>query len=82
MRRVALLAILLALAACTKATVNPIDARTFRIEGPIIAGGSDVPNRRAATMVCPNGYRVIKRDETRNPFGEIGVETDWTIRCI
>ena len=82
MRAAALLAILVALAACTKATIDPVDARTFQIKGPIIAGGSDAPNRRAATRVCPNGYRVLNQKETRNPFGEIGVETDWTIRCL
>jgi hypothetical protein len=82
MRPAALLAILVALAACTKASVDPVDARTFTIKGPIIPGSSDAPNRRAAMRVCPNGYRVIKQSENRNPFGEIGVETDWTIRCL
>jgi hypothetical protein len=77
---------LLALAACTEATGSRIDDRTFRIEGPAIPGGSDAPNRRVATRLCPNGYRVLDSIDRRNsPDGyrdELGVFTVWTIRCI
>lgn len=83
MRAVVMLLIpLAALAACTQANINRVDARTYSIEGPIVPGGSDAPNRRAALRVCPNGYRVIDRQEHRNPFGEAGVETDWKVRCL
>ncbi len=82
MRFLVPLAILLALAAYTTATINQVDARTFSIEGPIVGGGSDAPNRRAAMRVCPGGYYVLKRSEERNKFAEIGVATNWTIRCI
>ena len=77
---------LLALAACTEATADRIDDRTFHIEGPGIPGGSDVPTRRTAARLCPNGYRVLDSIERRNsPDGyrdENGVFTNWTIRCI
>jgi hypothetical protein len=77
---------LLALAACTEATASRIDNRTFRVEGPGIPGGSDAPNRRVASRLCPNGYRVLDSIDRRNtPDGyrdESGVFTTWTIRCI
>ncbi len=86
MRVLAVIA-LLALAACSQATVSRLDNRTFRIEGPGVPGGSDAPNRRMAARLCPNGYRVLDSIERRNtPDGyrdDIGsVFTNWTIRCI
>jgi hypothetical protein len=77
---------LLALAACTQATASRLDDRTFRVEGPGIPGGSDAPNRRLATRLCPNGYRVLDSIERRNTpdnyRDEPGVFTIWTIRCV
>ena len=77
---------LLALAACTTATASRVDDRTFRIEGPGLPSGSDVPNRRLAERLCPKGYRLLDSIERRNtPDGyreEPGVFTNWTIRCI
>ena len=85
MRRLLLLA-LLGLAACTQAQASRVDERTFRIEGPGVPGGADEPNRRAATRVCPKGYRVIDQETHRNgpnPYvTEPGVYTNWTIRCL
>ena len=60
MRRFLLLAIL-ALAACTEASISRIDSRTFAIESPGIPGGSEAPNRRLAERACPGGYRVMDR---------------------
>ena len=84
--RYLLLIAILGLAACTEATASRVDSRTFRIDGPGLPGGSDAPNRRIATRLCPNGYRVIDRVERRNtPDGwseAPGVFTDWTIRCL
>jgi hypothetical protein len=84
MRRSALVAFLAVLsaglAACTESAVSRIDADTFRIEGPGIAGGSDAPNRRLARQACPKGYRVIESSERREP--DWGTFTNWTIRCL
>ena len=86
MRPLVLLALLLALAACTQASASRVDARTFKITGPGIPGGSDVPNQRLATRLCPNGYRVIDSITRHNtPDGyrdEYGDFTNWTIRCL
>ena len=80
------LCLVLALAGCTEATADRIDSRTFKIEGPGLPAGSDAPNRRLATRVCPKGYRVLEAIERRNsPDGyseEPGVFTHWTIRCL
>jgi hypothetical protein len=77
---------LLALTACTQANASRVDARTFRIDGPGVPGGSSVPDQRMAARLCPNGYRVLDSIERRNsPDGyrdEPGVFTNWTIRCI
>ncbi len=76
----------LGLTACTQATASRVDERTFRIEGPALPSGSDAPNRRLASQLCPKGYRVIDQVQRRNtPDGfrqETGVFTNWTIRCI
>jgi hypothetical protein len=84
--RFPLILAILALAACSQATVSRIDSRTFAIQGPGVPGGSDVPNRRLASRVCPNGYRVLTKDVRRHtPDGasdEPGVFTNWTIRCL
>lgn len=86
MRALVLVSVLLALAACTQATASRIDARTFKIEGPGIPGGSTVPNQRLAVRLCPNGYRVVDSVTRHNtPDGyrdETGDFTNWTIRCL
>ena len=86
MRPALLIAMLLALAACTEATATRVDNRTFKIEGPGVPGGSETPNRRLAVRLCPNGYRVLDRLERRNTSDgyseEPGVFTNWTIRCL
>jgi len=81
-----LLLTLLALAACTGASLTKLDYRTYRIESDAVPGGSDTPNRRLAEQVCPGGYRVLDQavhngspDRARD---EPGVTTDWTIRCL
>lgn len=60
--------------------------RIYRIEGPGLPSASDAPNRRLADRVCPQGYRVLDRMVRRNsPDGireEVGMFTNWTIRCI
>jgi hypothetical protein len=81
-----LLLLLLPLAACTQATVNRVDDRTFQIQGPPVGVTSDVPNQRMASRVCPKGYRVL---DTATHKGGPDRATDnsdsmttWTIRCI
>lgn len=80
------LLLLLALGACTEASLSKIDYRTFQIQSGGIPGGSDAPNRRLAERACPNGYRVL--DETAHRGtpdryeDEPGVFTTWTIRCL
>ena len=69
------------LAACSQSVASRIDERTFRIEGPEIPGGSDVPNQRTATKMCPRGYRVLDATEHRGEF-QTGFVTVWTIRCL
>ena len=86
MRPLLLLSVLL-LAACTEATASRIDDRTFRIEGPGVPGGSEVPNRRLANRVCPKGYRVLdseshKGGADRATDSNDTIMTVWTIRCI
>jgi hypothetical protein len=79
------LAILL-LAACTEGTLSKIDARTFKIEGPGIPGGSDAPNKRLASKVCPNGYRVLESSSHKGgpdrAIDDNNTMTTWTIRCL
>jgi hypothetical protein len=85
MRRL-LLVTLLALAGCVHATASRIDSRTFRIQGPGIPGGSDVPNKRLAEQLCPGGYRLLHQSVMNNTNGVIedlgSTFTNWTIRCI
>ncbi|MGH7113010.1 MAG: hypothetical protein ACREE9_00760 [Stellaceae bacterium] len=77
---------LLALTACTGASLSKLDYRTFQIQSDAIPGGSDAPNRRVAAQVCPGGYRVLTNTESRNTpdraRDEPGVFTTWTIRCL
>ena len=85
MRRlaVALLLVLLpiALAGCAQSFASRIDERTFRIEGPEIPGGSDVPNQRMAAKLCPRGYRVLEESRQKLDY-QAGLSTLWTIRCL
>ncbi len=85
MHRLLLLAVF-AVAACSTSQATRLDDRTFRIEGPGVPGGSEGPNQRMATQLCPNGYRVIDQDVHRggpNEYtSEPGVFTNWTIRCL
>jgi hypothetical protein len=87
MRRLAPAALLVlsstALAACTQSFASRIDSRTFRIEGPDIPGGSDVPNERLAARLCPQGYRVLDSVSHKlDPQASGGITTFWTIRCL
>ena len=81
-----LLVALLAVGGCTEAAVSRIGDRTFLIDGPGLPSESTTPNRRVAERLCPNGYRVLDRIVRRNtPDGirdELGMFTDWTIRCL
>jgi hypothetical protein len=85
MRRLLVLTVLL-LAACTEATLSKLDDRTFKIEGPAIAGGSDAPNKRLASKACPNGYRVLESASHKGgpdrAVDESNIMTIWTIRCL
>jgi hypothetical protein len=85
MPRFALTALLVvlstALAACSQSVASRIDERTFRIEGPEIPGGSEVPNQRMAAKVCPRGYRVLEESRRKGEF-QTGYSTFWTIRCL
>lgn len=85
MRVLPLLA-LLAVAACTEASLSRIDDRTFSIQSGGVPGGSDAPNRRLAERVCPRGYRVLDEVAHRGTpdryTDEPGVFTTWTIRCL
>jgi phage-related protein len=77
----ALILVPIVVVACSQARTERLDERTFRIEGPEVPGGSDVPNRRIAEQVCPHGYRVVdskryKADPQSQP------QTDWTVRCL
>jgi len=77
---------MLLLAACTEGTLSKIDARTFKIEGPGIPGGSDAPNKRLASKVCPNGYRVLESSSHKGgpdrAIDDNNTMTTWTIRCL
>jgi len=69
------------LAACAKSTASRLDERTFRIEGPEVPGGSDVPNRRLADQICPHGYRVLDSAQSKFDY-QSPPSTTWTIRCL
>jgi hypothetical protein len=71
----------IALTACSQSVASRIDERTFRIEGPEIPGGSDVPNQRTAAKLCPRGYRVLDESEHKGEF-QAGYTTVWTVRCL
>jgi hypothetical protein len=85
MRRLALTALLVAssaaLAACSQSVASRIDERTFRVEGPEIPGGSNVPNQRTAAKLCPRGYRVLDESQHRGDY-QSGFVTVWTVRCL
>ncbi len=85
MRRVALAALLVvsstALAGCVQSVASRIDERTFRIEGPEVPGGSDVPNQRTAAKLCPRGYRVLDESRYKRDF-QSALATFWTVRCL
>jgi hypothetical protein len=72
---------LLALTACSESQASRIDYRTYRIEGPPMAGGETGPNRRLANRLCPNGFRVLDESRSREE-PQAGVSTLWTIQCI
>ncbi|HLY47088.1 MAG TPA: hypothetical protein VKQ73_16010 [Stellaceae bacterium] len=86
MRPLLLVIALLGLAACTEASASRVDARTFKIQGPSMGILSDEPNRRLASRICPNGYRVL--DSASHKGGpdratdDSDTTTVWTIRCI
>ena len=87
MRRFSLVALLvlsaMALTACSQSFATRIDSRTFRIEGPDVPGGSDVPNQRMAAKLCPQGYRVLESESHKvDPQTSGGLTTFWTIRCL
>jgi hypothetical protein len=88
MRPLLLLAVLLIppLAACTEATASRVDERTFRVEGPPMAGDAEAVNRRLANKICPKGYRVV---DSQSHKGGADRATDedlptmvWNIRCL
>lgn len=84
--RLPLLLSLLLLAACTESTASRVDDRTFRIEDPGIPGGSESPNRRLASRLCPKGYRVLDSESHKGgpdrAIDDPNTTTVWTIRCI
>ncbi|HVC53264.1 MAG TPA: hypothetical protein VND87_14690 [Stellaceae bacterium] len=82
-----------ALAGCSQATASKVDAHTFRIQGPALAGGSSGPDRQLAQRICPSGYRVLNEDNFAGGSGltdrgahadmeNPGTTTSWTIRCL
>jgi hypothetical protein len=79
----------LALAGCfpEEATATKVDYRTYSLQGPGVPGGSDTPDIRMATRLCPDGYRVlheVERYGTPDGYSEERgqVFTNWTIRCL
>ena len=61
--------------------------RTFRIEGPPVAGGVVGPNERLSKQLCPTGYRILdstahKGGLDRAEYEEQGTTTIWVIKCI
>ena len=72
----------LALAGCgAQSQAQRIDERTYRIEGPRIAGGVTGPNRRLAEELCPHGYRILDSTRDNDPT-EGGTTFTWTVRCL
>ena len=86
--RVFLLVALLLLVGCFQesAIATRLDDRTFRIEGPPVPGGAETPNRRAAELKCPRGYRVLESQTQKGGRDRVIDEpnpmTIWTIRCF
>jgi len=74
---------LLALTGCfaAESSAQRVDDRTWRIEGPRIAGGVTAPNRRLAEKLCPQGYRVLDQGRDTDPY-EGGTVISWTVRCL
>jgi len=74
------------LAGCTEAIATRLDERTYLIEGPGVPGGSEGPNRREASRMCPKGYRILEEETHRggpNRYtDQPGVYTNWRIRCL
>ena len=81
MRRLVLAPLLLLVACTAQSQATKIDDRTYRIEGPGVPGGAEVPNRRLAERVCPGGYRVLDSTRFKRDVGE-GTFTNWVIRCL
>jgi hypothetical protein len=86
-RRVLPLIIVGAAVGCTQTTVSKLDDRTYNIVDSGVPGGSTAPDRRAASQICPSGYRVLNQRERRNTrdgYSEDNgqVFTEWTIRCL
>jgi hypothetical protein len=82
-----LIAVAATLVGCTQATVSKLDYRTYKIQDSGVPGGSTAPDRRAASQICPSGYRVLNERERRNTRDghseDTGqVFTEWTIRCL
>ena len=76
----------LALAACSESSASRVGDNVYRIDSPGIPGGSDGPNRRLATNLCPGGYRVLTSESHK---GGVDRATDaqetttiWTIKCL
>ena len=88
------LVLLAVLAGCSQATASKVDTRTFSINGPVVAGGSEAPDRRLAEKICPKGYRVIGSTSLAGGSASLsdrgahadmenpGVSTNWVIRCL
>jgi hypothetical protein len=74
---------LLALTGCfaAESSAQRVDDRTWRIEGPRVAGGVSAPNRRLAEKLCPQGYRVLDQGRDTDPY-EGGTIISWTVRCL
>ena len=74
------------LAACTEATASRVDERTFKIEGPPMAGNSEAVNRRLAGRICPKGYRVVDAQSNKGGPDRATDEDQpvlvWHIRCL
>jgi hypothetical protein len=89
MRRL-LVFLALVLVGCSEADAVRVGDRDFRIDGPPVPGGSEAPNRRLASQLCPGGYRVLSveshkgnLDRALNSPDETGLtQTRWVIRCL
>jgi hypothetical protein len=76
----------LALVACSESSASRVGDNVYRIDGPGIPGGSDGPNRRLATELCPSGYRLINSESHKGgPDRATDAQettTIWTIKCL